>query len=95
MAVSDGYWLDLAPLPQGAYVLDFGGTAFADTPSQLSVDITDTITLQLRGQSAPRTGSPARRWSKRRNVWAGGGLREGVSARSLIRCEPSRSRRRP
>jgi hypothetical protein len=44
-AVSDGYWLYLAPLPPGTYVLNFGGTAFAGTPGEFSVDITDTITV--------------------------------------------------
>jgi hypothetical protein len=40
-AVSDGYWLHLAPLPPGTYVLTFGGTSDAFT-----VDITDYITVQ-------------------------------------------------
>ena len=39
-AVSDGYWLFLAPLPPGTYVLNFGGTSGGFT-----VDITDTITV--------------------------------------------------
>lgn len=45
-AVSDGYWLYLAPLPPGTYVLNFGGTAFAGTSDAFTVDITDTITVQ-------------------------------------------------
>ena len=40
-AVSDGYWLFLAPLPPGTYVLNFGGTSDGFT-----VDITDTITVE-------------------------------------------------
>lgn len=40
-AVSDGYWLYLAPLPPGTYVLNFGGAS-----GGFSVDITDTITVQ-------------------------------------------------
>jgi hypothetical protein len=40
-AVSDGYWLFLAPLPPGAHVLNFGGTSDGFT-----VDITDRITVQ-------------------------------------------------
>lgn len=40
-AVSDGYWLYIAPLPVGTYVLNFGGTSDGFT-----VDITDTITVQ-------------------------------------------------
>jgi hypothetical protein len=39
-AVSDGYWLYLAPLPSGTHVLNFGGTSDGFT-----VDITDTITV--------------------------------------------------
>ena len=39
-AVADGYWLFLAPLPPGTYVLNFGGTSGGFT-----VDITDTITV--------------------------------------------------
>lgn len=45
-AVSDGYWLYVAPLPPGTYVLSFGGIAFADTPNEFTVGITDTITVQ-------------------------------------------------
>lgn len=44
-AVSDGYWLYLAPLPPGTYVLNFGGTAFAGTSDEFTVDVTDTITV--------------------------------------------------
>lgn len=40
-AVSDGYWLFLAPLPPGTYVLNFGGTS-----GDFTVDITDIITVQ-------------------------------------------------
>lgn len=40
-AVSDGYWLFLAPLPPGTYVLNFGGTSDGFT-----VDITDTLTVE-------------------------------------------------
>jgi hypothetical protein len=44
-AVSDGYWLYLAPLPPGTYSLNFGGTAFAGTSDEFTVDVTDTITV--------------------------------------------------
>lgn len=40
-AVSDGYWVFLAPLPPGTYVLNFGGTS-----GDFTVDITDIITVQ-------------------------------------------------
>lgn len=40
-AVSDGYWLFLAPLSPGTYVLNFGGTS-----GEFTVDITATITVQ-------------------------------------------------
>ena len=39
--VSDGYWLFLAPLPPGTYVLNFGGASDGFT-----VDITDIITVE-------------------------------------------------
>ena len=42
-AVSDGYWLYLAPLPPGTHVLNFGGTSDA---FGFTVDITDIITVQ-------------------------------------------------
>lgn len=41
-AVDDGYWLYIAPLPKGTYVLNFGGS----TSDGFSVDVTDTITVQ-------------------------------------------------
>ncbi len=40
-AVSDGYWLYLAPLKTGAHVLHFGGTS-----GDFVVDITDVITVK-------------------------------------------------
>jgi len=39
--LSDGYWLYIPPLPPGTYVLNFGGTG-----NGLSVEVTDTITVQ-------------------------------------------------
>ena len=45
-AVSDGYWLYLAPLPPGTYVLNFGGTGNTGTEDEFTVDITDTITVE-------------------------------------------------
>jgi len=44
-AVSDGYWLFLAPLPPGTHELNFGGTAYAGTASEFTVDVTDIITV--------------------------------------------------
>ena len=43
--VSDGYWLYLAPLPPGTYVLNFGGTSVAEG-EVVTVDVTDVITVQ-------------------------------------------------
>lgn len=40
-ALSDGYWLFLAPLAAGTHVLNFGGTV-----GSFTVDITDTITVK-------------------------------------------------
>jgi hypothetical protein len=44
-AVSDGYWLYLAPLPKGTHELKFGATAFGGPPDGFTVDITDIITV--------------------------------------------------
>ena len=42
IAVADGYWLELAPLPEGTHVINFGGAISA---FGFSIDVTDTITV--------------------------------------------------
>ena len=43
-AVSDGYWVTLAPLPRGQYVLEFGGT-MPYNGKDFTVQITDRLNV--------------------------------------------------
>ena len=45
-AVSDGYWLFLAPLPVGEHIINFGGT-FLNDPGNPSDDFTLNITYHI------------------------------------------------